>query len=76
MALNTDLYLVVGLTLAVLAIPAILAAFREARPPRLASFLIIASGILLVLALSKKPGGYEMQDIPGAFYRVVVRPLQ
>lgn len=76
MVLNPDLYLVVGLSLAVLTIPVLLAAFRDGRPPRLASLLIIVSGVMLVLALSKKPGGYEMQDIPGAFYRVVVRPLQ
>ncbi len=74
--MNTDLYLVVGLVLAALAILAVFAAFREGRAPRLASVLIMVSGVLLVLALSKKPGGYEMQDIPGAFYRVIVRPLQ
>jgi hypothetical protein len=69
--MNTDLYLVIGLTLGALAIPSLLAAFSEGRAPRIGAILVLISGVLLVLAISGKPGGYEIADIPQAFYRVV-----
>ena len=69
--MNTDLYLVVGILVVVLAIPAVFAAYSEGRVPRAASILVLIGGSLIVMALTKKPGGYEVQDIPNAFYRVI-----
>ncbi|EEW24786.1 hypothetical protein [Rhodobacter ferrooxidans] len=69
--MNTDLYLVIGLTLGALAIPSLLAAYSEGRAPRIGAILVLISGVLLALAISRKPGGYEIADIPQAFMRVI-----
>ncbi|MGB8815508.1 MAG: hypothetical protein WCC57_20215 [Paracoccaceae bacterium] len=69
--MDTDLYLVIGLTLGALAIPSTLSAFSEGRPPRAAAILVLIAGTLVFLALTKKPGGYEIADIPQAFFRVI-----
>lgn len=74
--MNTDLYLVIGLCLTVLALPAVISAFRESRPPRVAGLMVLVGAVLIAVALNGKPGGYEVQDIPGAFHRVVIRTLQ
>lgn len=67
----TDLYLVVGIVLGVLAVPAMVSAFSEGRAPRIAAIMVLISGTLIVLALSQRPGGYALADIPNAFYRVI-----
>ncbi len=73
--MDTDLYLVIGLTLGILAIPSLLSAFSEGRAPRIGAVMVLISGVLVVIALSRKPGGYEIVDIPQAFFRVIGRYL-
>jgi hypothetical protein len=73
--MNTDLYLVIGIVLGALAVPSMLSAFSEGRAPRIGAILVLISGTLLVLAISQKPGGYELADIPQAFYRVIGQVL-
>ena len=68
--MNTDLFLVIGLVLGVLALPSMFSAFSEGRPPRIAAMLVMISGTLVIYALTQKPGGYELRGIPLAFYRV------
>lgn len=55
--MNTDLYLVIGIIVVALAIPAVFAAYSEGRVPRAASILVLIGGSLVVMALTKKPGG-------------------
>ncbi len=69
--MNSDLYLVIGIVLGVLAVPSMLSALNDGRAPRAASILVLIAGALIVLAFTKKPGGYEVQDIPNAFFRVI-----
>ena len=69
--MNPDLFLVIGIILAVLAVPAMISAFSEGRAPRAASVIVLVAGVLIVFAFTKKPGGYEVRDIPNAFYRVI-----
>lgn len=69
--MNTDLYLVVGIVLGVLAVPSLLGAFAEGRPPRAGAILVLIAGTLVVVALGNKPGGYQVRDIPKAFVRVI-----
>ncbi|SLN48758.1 hypothetical protein AQS8620_02055 [Aquimixticola soesokkakensis] len=66
-----DVYLVIGLILLVLSLPAIIGAISENRAPRAAAILLLAGGGLLVLALTGKPGGYTIEQIPQAFARVI-----
>ena len=73
--MDPDLFLVIGITIAILTIPSLLSAFIEGRTPRAGAILILISGTLIVLALKGHPHGYALGDIPGAFYRVVGRYL-
>ena len=68
--MQTDLFLVIGIVLGVLALPSMFSAFSEGRAPRIAALLVMISGTLVIYALTQKPGGYELRDIPLAFYRV------
>lgn len=69
--MNPDLVLVIGIILGVFSVPSILSAISEGRAPRVAAFTIIASGALILYAVNNKPGGYTLQDVPGAFVRVI-----
>lgn len=71
--MDPDLFLVIGLIIAVLTVPAILTAFTEGRTPRAASVMVLISGVLIVLALDRYPDGYSVADIPNAFVRVFDR---
>ncbi len=69
--MDPDISLIAGLILAVLALPAVVSAFSDGRTPRVAAIVMIAAGGLVVFALTSKPGGYRMQDIPQVFFQVV-----
>ena len=69
--MNTDLMLVLGVVICALSLPSLLAAFSESRAPRAGSVLLLIGGILLVMALTQKPGGYTFDDVPHVFVRVI-----
>ncbi len=71
MVLSPDFLFVLGLVFGVLALPSLISAFSEGRPPRLAALMFIFCGVLLVAAISQKPGGYSFDEIPGVVLRVV-----
>lgn len=73
--MDPDLFMVIGVTIGVLTIPSLLSAFIEGRTPRTGAIMILISGTLIVLALKDHHSGYELGDIPGAFYRVFGRYL-
>ena len=71
--MDTDLMLVMGLAISVLAIPSLLSAFSESRPPRAAAIMVLIGGGLLVVALSQKPSGYTFAEIPEVVFSVIGR---
>ena len=71
--MDTDLMLVVGLVLCVLAIPSLLGAYSEGRSPRAGAILVLIGGVLLVVALSQKPTGYTFAEIPDVVVKVISR---
>ncbi|MHA7828727.1 MAG: hypothetical protein ACX93P_14320 [Roseovarius sp.] len=73
--MDPDLALIVGLVLIILSIPSMIAAFSDGHAPRVAAFTIIAGGALLVWAISTKPGGYTIREVPDTFVSVVARYL-
>jgi len=73
--MNADLFLVLGVIFGTLALPALLSAYSEGRPPRMAATFILVAGGLIVLAVTQNPVGYTMQDVPQAFVRVFGRFL-
>lgn len=71
-----DLYLVLGIVLAVLAIPSVFSAIMDGHPPRVATLVLMAAGVLVVLAINERPGGYTLQDVPNAFVRVAAQVMR
>lgn len=66
-----DLYLVIGIVILVFAVPAIFGAFAERRVPRVPAIMVLIGGTLVVLAVTGRPGGYDLSEIPNAFVRVI-----
>ncbi|MEX1660189.1 hypothetical protein [uncultured Thioclava sp.] len=71
--LDTDLILTIGLVIAIFAIPAVISAFSDQRPPRAATLAVLVSGGLILLAFYAKPGGYTIERVPDAVARTVAR---
>ena len=68
--MNTDLYMVMGLVLCLLAVPSLLSALVDGRPPRAAAITAMIGLGLVGIAIGNRPGGYALRDIPEAFYHV------
>ncbi|KEP71238.1 50S ribosomal protein L35 [Thioclava dalianensis] len=73
--LDTDLILTIGLGIAIFAIPALVSAFSDSRPPRAATVSLVISGALILLAVYAKPGGYTMDQVPNAVARTIASVL-
>jgi hypothetical protein len=73
--MDADTALVIGLVIAVFAIPAMVSAYSEGRAPRVAAFAVLVAGGLVIWAVTTKPGGYALNDIPDAIIGVVGRVL-
>jgi hypothetical protein len=73
--MDYDLILIIGIVILVLAVPSLLGAYSENRPPRAAMVLFVAGGGLVVYALVQSPSGYSFADIPGLFVKVIGRYL-
>lgn len=69
--MQNDLFLVIGLVVLVFTIPAIVSALTNHRAPRYAAISFLIGGGLVAIALTQKPGGYTLQDIPVAFSEVI-----
>jgi hypothetical protein len=73
--MDNDLILVIGIIVGALAIPSLIGAFSESRPPRAAAILFLIGGTLIVVALTRNTAGYAFGDIPDLFVRVIGRYL-
>ncbi|MFV0512360.1 MAG: hypothetical protein ACK5MY_01810 [Jhaorihella sp.] len=71
--MDTDLALVLGLVLALLAVPSMVSAFSDRRAPRASVVIIAIAGGLIIYAVMAHPGGYPVADVPGVFFSVVAR---
>jgi hypothetical protein len=71
--LQFDLILVSGLVVLILSLPAIVSAVTENRAPRVAAIALLLGGAMIAYATTQKPGGYTLEDIPGAVLRVVAQ---
>lgn len=67
--------LVIGLGLGVLALPPLLGALFDGRPPRTAAIAVMVASGLIVAALATHPGGYRIGDVPHVIYGVIARVL-
>lgn len=66
-----DIYLVIGLVILGFTIPSLVSAFSESRAPRVGAVMLLIGGGLVAFAMSQKPGGYTLEDVPHAFVRVI-----
>ena len=71
--MDPDLAMAIGMVLGVFSIPSIISALSEGHTPRVATFVLMASGGLVVWAISNKPGGYSFGDLPEVLVRVIAR---
>ncbi|MGC9368481.1 MAG: hypothetical protein ACP5DX_02970 [Paracoccaceae bacterium] len=69
--MNSDYYLVAGIVVGGFALASLVNAWTDGRVPRGGMLLALVSGGLIALAIMNSPMGYRIEDIPGAFYRVI-----
>lgn len=69
--MSIDQILVISLIICALALPSLLSAFADSRPPRAGAIMMMIGGVLLVVALTQKPGGYTFAQIPRVFIQVI-----
>ncbi len=70
-----DQMFVMGAVLLILAIPAILSAFADGRPPRVALIALLVGGALIIFGMQKMPGGLALNEIPHVFLRVIAQVI-
>lgn len=73
--MDDELMFVIGTILCGFAIPSILSAMSDSRPPRAAAITLLVGGVLLVVAIGQRPGNFAIGDIPNVFLRVIGRYL-
>ena len=69
--MDPDTVFVIGLALGVLSIPALVSAISNGERPRIATITMMVAGGLIVYAISNKPAGYPIEDIPAVVWRVL-----
>ncbi|MCO6385067.1 MAG: hypothetical protein JXQ91_20435 [Vannielia sp.] len=69
--MDPDVIFVIGMVVGLLAIPALIGAFSESRPPRAAAIMVLISAGLVSVAVLQKPGGYSVSGAPEVFMKVV-----
>ncbi len=74
--MTNDLFLVLGLVIGTLAIPSLIGAFSESRPPRAAAILGMVGCGLIAIAVTQQPGGYSFAEIPQVFARVAAHYMR
>lgn len=74
MIADPDLWLVIGLVLAVLTVPSLVSAWSEGDPPRASAITVLIAGGMVAYAMMNAPGGsYSFSDLPQVITRVIGR---
>ncbi len=71
--MDTDLVLTAGILLLVLTLPSLLSAWVEQRVPRVGVIMGLAAIIMIVAALTTRPGGYSFSEVPSVILGVFAR---
>ncbi|MCI5111696.1 MAG: hypothetical protein MRY75_14190 [Marivita sp.] len=69
--MDPDTLFVIGLGLGVLSIPAVVSSISKGDRPRIATITLMIAGTMIVWAISNKPGGYSIENIPAVVARVL-----
>jgi len=70
---DPDLWLLIGIALAILTVPSLLSAWSEGDPPRASAITVLIAGGMIAYALMNKPGGYSFAELPDVMSSVVAR---
>jgi hypothetical protein len=73
--MDTDLILVIGMVLCLLAVPMLLSAYVERRLSRSGLAFVFIGGVLILVALTQNPYGYSFAGIPNVVFTVIGRYL-
>ncbi len=71
--MDADLAMAIGTVLGVLSIPSLISAVSDARAPRVGAVTLLLAGALIVWAMSNKPGGYKLAELPSVVVSVIAR---
>lgn len=71
--MDTDMALILGIVLLGLSVPSILSAISDRRSPRLGAGLVLGGGGLIGWAMTTRPGGYALDEVPTVFLSVLAR---
>ena len=71
--MDADLALVIGIIVAIFAIPSALSALTDRRVPRASAVTVLIAGAMIIYAIRTHPGGYNLEDIPNVVVRVVAQ---
>ncbi|MFB9148487.1 hypothetical protein [Roseovarius ramblicola] len=71
--MDADLAMAIGLVLGVFSVPALLSAISEGRAPRVGALVMVIACGLILWAISHKPGGYTVGDLPAVILNVMAR---
>jgi hypothetical protein len=71
--MDADLAMAIGTVLGVLSIPSMISAVSDARAPRVGAVTVVIAGALIVWAMSTKPGGYKLAELPSLIVTVAAR---
>ncbi len=69
--MTPDHYMCIGVLAVMASIPAIFGAIKDGEPPRLAALVLLFGAGTIYYAISLRPGGYTLEEIPQAFVNVV-----
>ncbi|SFJ84500.1 hypothetical protein [Celeribacter neptunius] len=69
--METDLFLVLGMAILCLAVPAFLSAYSDARRPTAGLIMLALGAGAVIYAVVAHPGGYSLQDLPEVIFRVL-----
>nr|WP_322867677.1 hypothetical protein [Aquicoccus sp. G2-2]MEA1115000.1 hypothetical protein [Aquicoccus sp. G2-2] len=73
MHLDFDMALVVGIIVGIFAIPSVVSSLSDKHTPRVAAIALIVGGGLVAWAVTQKPGGYQIDEIPSVVVQVIGR---
>ncbi|MBU2962032.1 hypothetical protein KO516_14675 [Citreicella sp. C3M06] len=74
--MQPDQYLVLGLFLVAISIPAIISAWSDGQAPRVGAVVAVAGLAVLLYGNLQAPGGYRLADIPEAIYGVIAQVIR
>ncbi|MEX0281181.1 MAG: hypothetical protein AB3N13_08340 [Arenibacterium sp.] len=69
--MDPDLFLTAGVFLTILMVPSLFSAMSDGRAPRASALTILIAGAAILFAATEKPGGYQVDQIPGIVLRTV-----